>query len=141
MELKLGITIGDRIKQAEKLPNRGSIEYMAKVKSLKNILVGFADAQMINWRIIKYNGTFITALPDTTTSITLNDDMIKIFAEIIKERSMCNDIDIDEADMYQKVLDAYNSIIETEMAEAQKAMEESMNQQPETNESDTIEGE
>ena len=141
MELKLGITIGERIKQAEKLPKRGSIEYMAKVKSLKNILIGFANAHMINWRIIEYNGTFITALPDTTTSITLDDDMIKIFAEIIKERSLCNDIDIDEADMYQKVLDAYNSIIEAEMAEAQKAMEESMNQQPEADESDTIEGE
>lgn len=115
MSLTLGITIGDRIKQAEKLPTNGSIEYMTKIKKLRNVLVGFADAQMVNWRIIPYENTFITALPDTGTQITLDDALVSIYAEFINEQSSRENIHIDEADLYSKIIEADMAAVEAAM--------------------------
>lgn len=130
--LTIGITIGERIAQAERLPKQGTVEYMSKIASIKKILVGFANAQMINWRIIPYNDTFLTALPYTATTITLDDDMIKAYASFIRTRSDAYAIMEDEAEFCQKILDAEQEIISAEIAAEMKATEEEMNQNPET---------
>lgn len=128
MALTLNITIGNRIKLAERLPKFGTIEYMYGIKSIKHTLVGFANTQMINWRIIPYGDTLITALPDTATTITLSDEQIKVFAQYINERNMQGSVEVDEAELFKQVLDAEAELIAAEQAAAAAAAQEMMNQ-------------
>lgn len=114
MAITLGITIGDRIKFAERLPEYGSLEYIKKIRSIKNKLIGFANAQLISYRIISYNGKLMTANPNTSTTITLDDNDIKAYATYIQRKNVYNGIEIDEADFYQKILDAYDEIVKAE---------------------------
>lgn len=127
--LTIGITIGERIAQAERLPKQGTVEYMNKIASIKKVLVGFANAQMISYRIIPYNNTFLTALPDTATTITLDDDMIKAYASFIRTRSDAYTIMEDEAEFCQKILDAEQEIISAEIAAEMKATEDAMQEE------------
>lgn len=139
--LTINITIGERIAQAERLPKQGTVEYMNKIASIKKILVGFANAQMINWRIIPYNDTFLTALPDTATTITLDDDMIKTYASFIRTRSDAYAIMADEAEFCQKILNAEQEIISAEIAAEMKAAEEAMQNEISTSNSEEINNE
>lgn len=128
MALTLNITIGNRIKLAERLPKFGTIEYMYGIKSIKQTLVGFGSTQLINWRIIPYGDTLITALPDTGTTITLSDEQIKVFAQYINERNMQGSVEVDEAELFKQILDAEAVIIAAEQEAAAAAAQEMMNQ-------------
>lgn len=128
MALTLNITLGNRIKLAERLPKFGTIEYMYGINSIKQTLVGFGNTQMINWRIIPYGDTLITALPDTGTTITLSDEQIKVFAQYINERNMQGSVEVDEAELFKQILEAEAELIAAEQAAATAAAQEMMNQ-------------
>lgn len=103
--MQLGITLGQRISQAERLPKKGNQEYMEKVAKIRQALIGFADAQLTSWRIVPYNDTFITAFPDQGTLVTLSDDLVKMYASYIKGKSNRNEVLRDEAELFAKILE------------------------------------
>lgn len=126
MSLTLGLTLGERIKLSENLPKKGTIEFISKIKEIKNILVGFANAQLINWRIVPSNGTYITALPDTLTSITLEPEQIKTYASYIREKSVMDGINIDEAEIYKKIIEEAEKIEKEEFEALMQNSQESV---------------
>lgn len=117
--MTINITLGDRIAFAERLPQNGNLKMMADVKRIKNILVGFADAQQANWRLVQHNGSWVCGLPNTNTSITLPDNLVLSYADIIEERSKMEFISQDEAQVFEAI---------TKEAERLRSQAESQNE-------------
>ena len=112
--MTLGMTLGQRIALAEKLPTRGTLAEMTAVANIKKVLVGFAAAQLISYRIVEYNDTFITALPSTATTVTLADELVIAFAKIIQRWSDLSQIGADFATIYQSILDEAEALTAVE---------------------------
>ncbi len=106
---ELTITIGERIRQSEKLPIRGTVEEMLIVKSIKNALVGFAEAQKDAYRIVENGASIISGKPGTSTIVRLTEEQVVAWAKFIRTRSSENKIDMEEADVLQAVLNAADS--------------------------------
>lgn len=102
--MQIGMTLGERITQAERLPQNGNLDKMVAVKRIKNILVGFASAQQTNWRLVSHNGSWICAIPDTSTSVTLPDELVLAYAEIIEDRSKMGFVQQDEAIIFEAIM-------------------------------------
>lgn len=126
--MQIGITLGQRIRQAEKLPTYGNLETMKIVAQIKNKLVGFASSQLDGWRIVAVGATFVTGKPNEGTSITLEDEQVKAWGKLIRERSRRGEIEIDEVNLLSQIVNESDRI----EAEEQQAQQEE--EQPEGNE-------
>ena len=110
--MDISITLGNRIKEAERLPMVGNLEDMSIYNKLRQKFVGFGEQQMIDWRIVAVEKTFVTALPNTTTRVTLDDDLVVEWAKMIRRRSQAGLIAADEANLYKQICDEADRIIE-----------------------------
>lgn len=110
--MEIGITLGERIRQAEQLPRTGTLDDMVAITQIRKKLVGFGEQQMINWRIVPVGDTFITAIPNTGTSVILGNDLVIAWAKIIRALSAKCVIDARDADLYKKICDEADRIIE-----------------------------
>lgn len=117
--MNLGITLGARISEAERLPRIGKLEDVYTYNRLRNKLVGFGEQQMIDWRIVPVQNTFVTAKPTTPTSVVLEDDLVIEFAKLIRKRSEEGTIASSEADLYKQICDEADRIIEESSNENQ----------------------
>jgi len=108
--MQISMSLQERIIQAEKLPRNGSLDRMVQVKRIKQALVGFTDAQKSQYIIVEYGNTFVTSNGTTWIMVTLDNEMILTWADIINERSINGEIDMSECDIYQTIVEAANSI-------------------------------
>lgn len=117
--MNISITLGARISEAERLPRIGTLEDVYTYNRLRNKLVGFGEQQMINWRIVPVQNTFVTAMPTSPTAVVLEDDLVLEFAKLIRKRSEEGTIASSEADLYKQICDEADRIIDEANAENQ----------------------
>lgn len=113
------MSLGERIKFAERLPQRGELPIMAQVKSIRQKLVGFTAAQKTQYLIVEDSTGFHTENPDQRLMVTFTDDMVKVYADIIRSRSAAGTIDEDEATIFEAIVAEADRLAEAE-AEAQQ---------------------
>ena len=113
------MSLGERIKFAERLPKNGNLAIMAQVKGIRQKLVGFTAAQKTQYLIVEDATGFHTESPDQRIMVTLTDDMIKVYADIIRSRSAAGTIDEDEATIFEAIVAEAERLAEAE-AEAQQ---------------------
>ena len=115
--MQIAMTVQQQIDLAASFPKVGSQERMSMFVSLRKKIACWANAQLINYRIVEVDDTYVTALPDTTQLITLDDDLVLKFAEYIKELDTNHMVKKAFASIYQQVLDeaeALQAAAETE---------------------------
>lgn len=109
------MTIGQRIQQAERLPINGTIEQMLVVTGLRQALTGFSEAQKDSYRIVEHGDSFLSGKPDTRLMVTLTDEQVLAWAELIRKRSAQNEIGMSEASVLNSILiEADRLIAETQ---------------------------
>lgn len=106
------LSLAERIKFAERLPKTGSLEVIKQVKKIRKKLVGFTDQQIKNYIIVKVGDTFVTANPDTKITVTIEDELIPTYAQIIRERSAIGNIDEEESDFFDGILKEEQRLLE-----------------------------
>lgn len=106
----LNITLGERIAQAERLPFSGTLERMVQVKKIKNVLIGFYENQLTSLNLVKVGDTYVTGKPTAGTQVTLDDDMVLAWADIIQEKSRDNVVQIDEASVFNQIIEEANRL-------------------------------
>ena len=104
--MRIGITIGDRIRLAYQLPTTGSLERMEFTRRMRTALIGFNSQQMTSYGIStdETTGQLVTTMPDTGTQITIADDLVLIYAEFIREKSILGQIDLRDSEIYASVV-------------------------------------
>lgn len=117
--MQIPMSLGERIKFAERLPKNGNLAIMAQVKGIRNKLVGFTAAQKTQYLIVEDSTGFHTENPDQRLMVTLTDDMVKVYADIIRSRSAAGTIDEDEATIFEAIVAEAERLAEVE-AEAQQ---------------------
>lgn len=117
--MQISMSLGERIKFAERLPKNGSLNIMAQVKGIRQKLVGFTAAQKTQYLIVEDATGFHTENPDQRIMVTLTDDMVKVYADIIRSRSAAGTIDEDEATIFGTIVAEAERIVQAE-AEAQQ---------------------
>jgi hypothetical protein len=117
--MQIPMTLGERIKFAERLPKNGTLHIMNQVKGIRQKLVGFTAQQKTQYLIVEDATGFHTENPDTRIAVTLTDDMIKVYADIIRSRSAAGTIDEDEAIIFETIVAEADRLAEAE-AEAQQ---------------------
>lgn len=113
-DMTIAMTLEERIMLAERLPRNGALERMAVVKGIRQKLVGFTTQQMHDYDIVQTGRTFVTGYPDTRINVTFTDDMVKVYASIIKEMSLAGEISEAEATLYQTIATAANALEQAE---------------------------
>lgn len=108
------MSLGERIKFAERLPQRGELPIMAQVKSIRQKLVGFTAAQKTQYLIVEDSTGFHTENPDQRLMVTFTDDMVKVYADIIRSRSAAGTIDEDEATIFEAIVAEADRLAEAE---------------------------
>lgn len=103
--MRLNLTIGERIRLAYQLPTTGSLERMDFTRRMRSVLIGFSAQQMTNWNITVIEGTgeFTTDTPNTATQVTVDDDLIVLWAELINEKSILGQVNLEDAKIYSDV--------------------------------------
>ena len=117
--MQISMSLGERIKFAERLPKNGNLAIMAQVKGIRQKLVGFTAAQKTQYLIVEDASGFHTESPDQRIMVTLTDDMVKVYADIIRSRSAAGTIDEDEATIFEAIVAEAERLVEAE-AEAQQ---------------------
>lgn len=121
--MKLSMTIAERIAQAERIQKQGSYEEMVQYASLKDVLVGFADAQKTAYRIVEVGGRLCSGVPETITSVTLEDDLVKAFAKCIRRKSQLGQVQQDEAKLFKLILEEDARLEEETAQNSQEVIE------------------
>ena len=103
--MQISMSLGERIKFAERLPKNGTLQIMNQVKGIRQKLVGFTQAQKTQYLIVEDSTGFHTENPDTRVAVTLTDDMVRVYADIIRNRSAAGTVDEDEAIKFQEIID------------------------------------
>ena len=103
--MMISMSLGERIKFAERLPKNGTLQIMNQVKGIRQKLVGFTQAQKTQYLIVEDSTGFHTENPDTRVAVTLTDDMVRVYADIIRNRSAAGTVDEDEAIKFQEIID------------------------------------
>lgn len=103
--MRLGITIGERIRLAYELPTQGSLKLMDFTRRMRNILIGFPAAQMTAYGITvdENTGQYVSSLPNTGTQITIDNDLVTTWAELINEKSVLGQIPLENAQIFQTI--------------------------------------
>lgn len=117
--MQISMSLGERIKFAERLPKSGNLAIMAQVKGIRQKLVGFTAAQKTQYLIVEDSTGFHTESPDQRIMVTFTDDMVKVYADIIRSRSAAGTIDEDEATIFEAIVAEAERLAEAE-AEAQQ---------------------
>lgn len=99
------MSLGERIKFAERLPKNGTLHIMNQVKGIRQKLVGFTAQQKTQYLIVEDATGFHTENPATRVAVTLTDDMVRVYADIIRNRSAAGTVDEDEAIKFQEIID------------------------------------
>lgn len=97
------MTIGERIRQAEKLPFYGALDEMVDAENIRKKLVGFAGSQLSSYRIVYDGARILSGVPDTTTNVTLEDELIVGWAKLIRKHDLEGSIERDEAELYKLI--------------------------------------
>lgn len=108
------MSLGERIKFAERLPKSGSLNIMSQVKGIRQKLVGFTAAQKTQYLIVEDSTGFHTESPDQRIMVTFTDDMVKVYADIIRSRSAAGTIDEDEATIFEAIVAEAERLVEAE---------------------------
>lgn len=108
---QLSLSIQERINQAEKLPQQGNMNDMIAYKGLRSKLVGWTEAQMNTYRIIERSGSFLTGKPDERLMVTLTEEQVLQWAELIRRRSDAGQLGMDEAEVLQPLLAKADELI------------------------------
>lgn len=102
------MTIGQRCDSANILPTMGTLQAMTEAKALKRAFVeGFGKAQIEAYEITKDEmGQYHTtdAKKDTNTKVTLSDEEVRYFKNMISSLSAKKMVTIDNVDLYNKVM-------------------------------------
>lgn len=101
--MQLSITIGERIRQAEKLPFYGALDEMVDAENIRKKLVGFAGSQLNSYRIVYDGARILSGVPDTTTNVTMEDELIVGWAKLIKKHDLDGSIERGEAELYKLI--------------------------------------
>ena len=112
--MTIAMTLQERILLAERLPRNGALEKMAVVKGIRQKLVGFTTQQMHDYDIVQTGGTFVTGFPDQRINVSLTDDMVRVYASIIRDMSQSGSISEAEATLYQSIVDEANALQQSE---------------------------
>lgn len=104
--MQIAMTLAERIRLAEKLPQYGTLQRMKQVKRIRQALVGFTDAQKTQYIIVAVGNTFVTGNPTTRIMVTLDDDMLTTFAAIITEWSAAGTIEESDADICDTIINS-----------------------------------
>lgn len=103
--MQIGMTIQQRIEQAESLPRSGTLQEMVMFQSIRHSLVGcFSEQQLINYRIVEYEGKLVTNCPDTRVVVTLSDEQVIAYAEYINKRSSEGMIRMEDSAIYATIV-------------------------------------
>lgn len=103
--MQIGMTIQQRIEQAEALPQSGTLQEMVMFQSIRHALVGcFSEQQMINYRIVEFEGRLITNCPNTRVAVTLSDEQVIAYADFIRERSRDGMIRMEDSAIYATIV-------------------------------------
>lgn len=103
--MQIGMTIQQRIEQAEALPRSGTLQEMVMFQGIRHSLVGcFTEQQMINYRIVEHEGRLITNCPDTRVAVTLSDEQVLAYADFIRERSRDGMIRMEDSAIYATIV-------------------------------------
>ena len=122
--MQIAMTVQQQIDLAASFPKVGSQERMSMFVSLRKKIACWANAQLINYRIVEVDDTYVTALPDTTQLITLDDDLVLKFAEYIKELDTNHMVKKAFAELYQQVLDEAEALQAAAESETTEESEE-----------------
>lgn len=114
------MTLSERIMLAERLPRNGALEKMAVVKGIRQKLVGFTTQQMHDYDIVQTGGTFVTGYPDTRINVTLTDEMVRVYAQIIRDMSLAGVISEAEASLYKEITDTADALEQAEQESLQE---------------------
>lgn len=117
--MQIPMTLGERIKFAERLPKNGTLHIMNQVKGIRQKLVGFTAQQKTQYLIVEDATGFHTENPDTRIAVTLTDDMIKVYADIIRSRSAAGTIDEDEAIIFETIVAEADRLAEAEAQQSE----------------------
>lgn len=99
------MTIQQRIEQAEALPQHGTLQDMVMFQGIRHSLVGcFTEQQMINYRIVEFEGRLITNCPNTRVAVTLSDEQVLAYADFIRERSRDGMIRMADSSVYSEII-------------------------------------
>ncbi len=101
--MQIAMTIGERIRQVEKLPRYGSLNEMYDAENIRKKLVGFAGAQLTSYRIVYDGERILSGVPDTPTNVTFEDDLIVGWAKIIRKHDIEGSVEQREAELYRLV--------------------------------------
>lgn len=112
--MQISMSLGERIKFAERLPKNGNLAIMAQVKGIRQKLVGFTAAQKTQYLIVEDSTGFHTENPDQRIMVTFTDDMVKVYADIIRSRSAAGTIDEDEATIFEAIVAEAERLVEAE---------------------------
>lgn len=117
--MQIGMTIQQRIEQAEALPRSGTLQEMVMFQGIRHSLVGcFSEQQLINYRIVEYEGRLITNCPSTRVAVTLSDEQVLAYADFINKRSQDGMIRMEDSAIYATI------VAEAERVESERVQEE-----------------
>lgn len=124
--MRLGMTIGERIRIAYELPTTGSLKMMDFTRRMRAVLIGFAASQLESWGITtdETTGQYVTSLPNTGTQVTIADDLVLTWSELINEKSIQGGISLQDAQIFQSVTTEAERLIAEQ--EAQTAIGETL---------------
>ena len=114
------MTLSERIMLAERLPRNGALEKMAVVKGIRQKLVGFTTQQMHDYDIVQTGSTFVTGFPDQRINVTLTDEMVRVYAQIIRDMSLAGVISEAEASLYKEITDTADALEQAEQESLQE---------------------
>lgn len=106
------LSLAERIKFADRLPKTGSLDVIKQVKKIRKKLVGFTEQQMKDYIIVKVGDTFVTSNPDKKVMVTIDDELIPTYAQIVRERSAIGNIDEEESDFFEEILNEEQRLLE-----------------------------
>lgn len=121
---QISLSIQERINQAEKLPQQGNMNDMIAYKGIRSKLVGWTEAQMNTYRIIERGGTFLTGKPTDRLMVTLTEEQVLQWAELIRRRSEAGQLGMDEAEALQPLLAKADELIAEQEEQAQAQQEQ-----------------
>lgn len=118
--MTIAMTLSERIMLAERLPRNGALEKMAVVKGIRQKLVGFTTQQMHDYDIVQTGSTFVTGFPDQRINVTLTDEMVRVYAQIIRDMSLAGVISEAEASLYKEITDTADALEQAEQESLQE---------------------
>lgn len=100
------------------------MEDMIAYKGIRSKLVGWTDAQMNTYRIIERSGSFLTGKPNERLMVSLTEEQVLQWAELIRRRSDAGQLGMDEAEALQPLLAKADELIAEHEALAQAQQEQ-----------------